>query len=523
VERGGFDVVFTPDPCFGYPARTSIQCFILGEDMVNINPVTGACEPVLAPSFTGITDVFGNGFIQDPGLQWRPDPILACVWNSPNGSFDQFLGIFRMQFTTKGVKPQPQGLVPGSAMFTLMPTASPCSAQAFFAPSCYATGQVIFYTTSNGLGEVDLRPFINRFNQGVTDLSLVTTLANTPVVVGRAGGIVMDPRWDANNGLHTFIYMVNRRTGTIDVLDSRTLKRLGRFTGFSSPRDVTIATDFARARTTLFVSDFASSQMVGIDLNGIAVNFGGQPGAPTPCENIKDQQSSRIFINTGRGPSGIAADSFLLARVMTANTLDNSVSLANVQTGKAIRDMDAGSTPVDCDWSLIQFGGIRICMIANQGGPNAPNGSIAMYIQSPPIPGGFQGAAQNRDAVEATFTDNIKNPVTIWGNQQWLNPISGNSVPIEWWVPNTGGQTVTNLSLNFTGIFGVSIAPRSNGDFDVGFNPRSVLRDPFYPNAFVFASVSGSGELAGFDPLRSINPTRVRVPGVGALFTCFTH
>ncbi len=45
-----------------------------------------------------------------------------------------------------------------------------------------------------------------------------------------------------------------------DLTDQLLHQRLGRFGGFSKPRDVTISTDFARSQTTLYVSDFAANQ-----------------------------------------------------------------------------------------------------------------------------------------------------------------------------------------------------------------------------------------------------------------------
>lgn len=178
-----------------------------------------------------------------------------------------------------------------------------------------------------------------------------------------------------------------------------------------------------------------------------------------------------------------------------------------------IGTLDVGTTPVDTDWSIIGFGTYRLAMIANQGGLNDPDGSISMYINGPPVIGSgfftpnFAGAALTRNAIEATFTEGIKNPVAIWGNQQWMNR-AGNSVPIEWWVANTGGETVINLQTATTGVFGVTISPQATGTFNVGPNPRHVVRDPFHPNAFVFASVTGIGGLAYASTRHGASPPR---------------
>ena len=109
------------------------------------------------------------------------------------------------------------------------------------------------------------------------------------------------------------------------------------------------------------------------------------------------------------------------------------------------------------------------------------------------------------------------------GNQQWLNPFSGNSVPIQWLIPNTGGRDISQYFLSITGLFGLSINARPNQTFEVGNNPTSVVRDAYYPGGFWFASVSGEGQVAGIDFGRPIPPTKIRVPGVRRLWTAFTH
>jgi hypothetical protein len=307
------------------------------------------------------------------------------------------------------------------------------------------------------------------------------------------------------------------------VLDSRNLQTLGRFSGFSSPRDISISTDLSMARTTMFVSDFAANELVALDMQGLTVSFSGQPGATTPCEAIKDNASQRTSIPTGRGPTAVAADSYLLGRVASANTLDSSITVVNVQDNTVRGTYEVGSNPVDLDWSIVGFGNIRPCMVTNQGGLNDPSGSVSLYLQAPPLSGGFLGAGQNRDGIESTFVDGVKNPTGIWGNQQWLNPFTGNSIPIVWYVANTGGGSILDLRLNITGLFGVSVTPSVVQTKEVGPNPSFATLDPFYPNAFLFAAVSGIGSLAAMDPNRPVPPTLTFVGQLRRYSTCFTH
>ena len=508
LERRGFDVVFTPDPCFGYPPQTTIQFLMQGQNQA------GTAAPV--------TDVFGNAFVRDPGLQWSFN-AAAGVWESPNGTFDDATGVFRTQFQTKGVKPRPVGLVPGSPHYNLTPFAGPCSVATpgVFSPSCYATGRVFLYSTGNGLGEIDLTPFIARFNQGITDFSLVSVVANSPVRIGRPLGLLVDPRFDVNAGLHTFLYVVDQRTQSIAVLDSRNLQVLGRFAGFSSPRDIGIASDAGNARMSMFVSEFAANQLVVLDMKAYTVSLSGQPGAASPCEAIQDASERRAFIATGRGPTSVSADGVLRSRVATTNTLDSSLTVVNVANNSVRGTFETGTNPVDFDWiSQIGFG-LFVGCTANQGGLVDPDGSVSMYLNGQ-IGGGTPGAAQVVDGIDATLTDQIKNPTSIWGNSQRLN-IFFNSSPAVWYVANTGGTDVHQLVVTSSGLFGQSIGPGITLTFEVGPNPSSAIPDPYYPYAFLFASVLGTGRFAGVDPGRPLPAQTIRVPGIRRLFTCYSH
>jgi hypothetical protein len=521
LARKGFDLVITPDPCFGYPPKTNVQFIIQGQ---------GASAPATS---SAVTDVFQNKFRRDTGLQWQADPTIPTLYHSPNGEFDELTGQYKLVFQTKGVRPPPQGLRPGGPMMNYPPPyAAPCQALLWFAPSCFVSGNCVHYTTNSGLGEMDLRAFITRFNQGITDFSLISILPNTPVRLGRPAGVTFDPRLiGPGNGLfsfHTYIYVVDERTQTVQVVRSDNFQILGRLGGFSSPRDVSVSTNTSQSATTLYVSNFGSNQLVGVDLEGITVSFTGQPGAPSPCEALKDNLKNRAIISVGAGPTEVSADCYLQQRVMVCNSLENSITIVNVKTNEVLNTYETGSNPVSCDWNTWQFGGIRPALIANQGGLNDPDGSVSLYLQSPPIGGlGFPAAAQNRDGIEGALTDNVKNPTHVWGNQKWIDPPPPfgtlTSVPIFWYVSNTGGDSVLDLRLSFSGLFGVQISPSLNKKTFVGLNPTSAVPDAFYPNGIQFASVVSIGSMTAVNPVRSIAPVPILVPGIRRLYTPYTN
>jgi YVTN family beta-propeller protein len=522
LTRGGFDIVLTPDPCFGLPPKTNIQVIFQGQG-----------KGVGSSQTNAITDVFQNKFGRDLSLAWTVDPTIQTLYHSPNGDFDEVTGQFKMVFQTKGVRPPPQGLKPGGPMMNFPPPyASPCNALLWLAPSCKVSGNCVNYTTDSSFGELDLRQYIARFNQGVTDYSLISILPNTPVKMGRPAGVTFDPRIIGQLGtasdFHTYIYIVDEKTGTVEVVRSDNFKIVGRFTGFSSPRDVSVSTNPQQSATTLYVSAFGANQVVGLDLETIAVTFGTQPGQVSPCAAIKDNQKTRATITTGAGPTEVSADSYLHQRVMVTNSLSNSVAIINPATNKVLKTYDVGSFPISCDWCTFNFGQIKFAMIANQGGLNDPDGSVSLYVNSPPLSGSFPGAAQVRDGVEATFTDGVKNPTHVFGNLKWITPPPPSnppltSAPIFWLISNTGGRTVMNVGVQFSGLFGIAITPTVNGTFDCGLNPTSACGDAFYPNGDDYMSVVGTGSVSVVDPTRSLDPFPVPVPGVRRLFTCYTN
>jgi YVTN family beta-propeller protein len=537
LARGGFDVVFTPDPCFGYPAKTTIAFNIQG-----YNSSPAAATKVS----TTLTDEFKNKFTRDSGLQWTADPTAVIpvtvpptpgqgtsyLWHSPLGDYDDVTGLYTMRFQTKGIKPSPQALRPGSRMNTIQypPGTQPCSGPYWLSNSCIVSGQCVLYTTENGLGEMDLRAFLARYGTGITDFSQIAIVPNAPVRLGRPGGLVTDPRLITILGpnlFHTFIYVVDQATNTVAVVRSDNFQVMGRLGGFTSPRDVTIMLSQSLSSTTLYVSDFATGQVVAVDLEGISVNFTTQPGSPSPCAAIKDNQNHRQVIEVGQGPTGIVSDSYWQGRVFVCNTLENTVSDINPQTNKERKKMNVGGNPAAAAFSEFQAETILWGMIVNQGGLNDPQGSVSMYINSPPLSGGFVGAGQKRDGVETTFTDGIRNPTDVWGDIDWITPPPPaspwlTSIHRHWFVANTGGTTVTELNVAFTGVFGVSVDPVVKGTTEVGRNPTGTIPDSYFPDVFCFAASAGTGSFMGFDPARSIPATAISAPGIRKLYTPYS-
>jgi hypothetical protein len=312
TERNGFDVVFTPDPCFGYPPKSTIEFKMQGKPIADPTaPPTSICRN--PPAVAAVTDLFGNQFTRDAGLQWVKN-AATNFYDSPNGSYEDCTGSFRCQFQTRGTTPRPIGMIPGTSQWNAY---APCGAvQVVYAVQCDGIGRVFFYTTGTGLGEIDITGIISYFNiWGIQDFTRSNVVANSPVRIGRPTGMMVEPRWDPLFPGDTFIYVVDQRSASVLVLNSINLQVLGRFTGFSSPRDIGLSTDFSGAKTgptrvTMFVSDFGAQNVTTLDLTSLSVSLVGQPNKASPCESIQDNASLRTVIPVGRGPTEVAGDSY---------------------------------------------------------------------------------------------------------------------------------------------------------------------------------------------------------------------
>jgi hypothetical protein len=545
LARGGFDLVFTPDSCFGYPPKADINMTIQGD-----NPGRTQVTPNVPPVANAVTDMFQNKFTRDGGLQWVPDAATPLVFHSPNGTYDTVTGVFTLHFQTKGTKPAPVGLRPSNPQ-DLWQTANPCYTHVggtFGSPSCVNGGNNLIYTTNNGLGELDLRTALNAFNslQQPDFAKQMSILPNTPIRLGRPGGVVFDPRvilpqfsptgvlLNPATAFHTYIYVVNEKTGTVDVVRSDTFKTMGRLAGFQAPRDVGVSTDFNNSKVELYVSNFGSNEVTMVDLANISVTAGAQPGAKSPCTELKDKVNHRVTLKVGSGPTEIAADGFLGTGVMVCNSLEGSITWIDPAKNTVVKSYESGSNPSSVDWIGFGFGGaIRFALIACQGGLNDPFGSVDMFFYGPPgiVGQGYiwQRASVSHDGIEASFTDGVRNPTTVFGNSSWLTgqgiSTSNNaqSGP-QWFVSNTGGKTVMNFSYTVQGLYAQTLAPLLLNTLEVGPNPGSSIPDPYYGyQQFLFTAVLGSGRVVGQD-YQSSNPADgIQVPGVRRLFSCFTH
>ncbi|MCG3135417.1 MAG: hypothetical protein HMLKMBBP_03068 [Planctomycetes bacterium] len=261
------------------------------------------------------------------------------------------------------------------------------------------------------------------------------------------------------------------------------------------------------------------------------MNLNGQPGAPSPCDAIRDTPRNRTSIATGAGPRSITSDSFILNKCLTTNSLDSSVTVIDVKQSKAVNTHKTGSNPVDADFTMFAFGGVDIAAVVNQGGVQDPNGSVSMYLRIPRV-NIFQDA---RDGIESTLTDGVKNPTAVFAVQQWVdcNPLSprygyalstGTVAANQWFVANTGGDTVLDLRVSVQGSFGQLVSFNPAATRKVGLNPTSAMYDGFNPTApYLWVALGGLGQVGGMEPTRVLPPVTKSVPGVRRFFTAFTH
>ncbi|MCI0636215.1 MAG: hypothetical protein L0206_20225, partial [Actinobacteria bacterium] len=273
---------------------------------------------------------------------------------------------------------------------------------------------------------------------------------------------------------------------------------------------------------TLWVTDFAARQVVAVDLSSITPSLGGQPDSLSPCDAIKENTKARATIEVGNGPTDVSCDSYLQNRALVVNSLEYSVSLIDVKRQSVLKDYQVGGNPLSCDFTFNGFGAIDIGCITNQGGLTDPDGSVSLYLRAPPLQNFYPALGQNRDGIESTLTEGVKNPTYGWGNQEWAGG-NGVSRPQAFFVPNTGGKTILDLRINITGVFGLLITLRANQSREVGFNPTGVMLDPYWPNVDLYACVAGEGRFGGMDLNRNTPIETITVPGIRRIFTCYSH
>ena len=465
LKRNGFDIVFTPDPCVGLPPATTVVFRMLGANNVSF-----------------IRDLVGNPLVGD------------IVTNE-----------VQFQFNTKGVKPLPIALNmhdPGSPRFFGSP--NPFLAYVATRDRVYAfdTSAAMYQYQVNFTTEVALVQQVLETNRRPTLATPPTSWFYGPLYggdyeakLGQCGEAIIDWRWDGNGT--TYIYMIDQADESVAILNSATGRVEGHFKGLGTPRGIGMTSPGSAGNTpVLLVSNFGQATVTAIDIGPIT------PGQPicTAVKELEDDKSRRVFMPTGRNPSGVAAywgtQGIPAAGVVSQADGEFQVfdprSLAPLNgsfLGVLSESYGVGENPIDCGWSpYFPLQGWIFAFIANQGGVQNPTGSVSLWWNATT---GFNPFNSRSGTIATTVTEGINIPGLITVN----NTNYGN-----WFhVPNTGSDDIAGLDVSFVGGY-IYTTPTVSvvTSRPVGDNPTSMSFAGYLGVDIAFVPLPGLGVVGAY-------------------------
>jgi YVTN family beta-propeller protein len=248
----------------------------------------------------------------------------------------------------------------------------------------------------------------------------------------------------------------------------------------------------AISATTLYVTNFANDSITALDIGQVSPV--GTLGATDVLKGLS-AFDKRNDLTIGRGPRG-AARSLAANLVFTANQLENSCTVVDSANFKVTTTFPIGTNPQDVaatpNYPNVGYFAFISCL----GGGQDENGSVALYWN---VPNGLQAN------------------ITGFKNPKGLAFDNGASV----WVANSGGDTVSRLTLAFAGSgFAATILPIIDATVTTGRNPVDVTVEPYWPSRgaaaqAVISADRGDSQLTFLDPNQPSRPVfRIMIPGI---------
>jgi hypothetical protein len=493
LKRDGFDLVFIPDPCTGLTPGTTIVVRMLGTYDPTNPPAPLPSTPVY------IKDKVGNGLVGDSA-------------NNYEVSF---------QFNTKGA----QRLYPtffgamGSPRIGLNN-----SSVAFVSSNKETIAFEMGGVRAEYIVNFALNPIYVQQILATSGIPTIFTVGGIPVAwayVGSMGGdfridfekageAVIDWRVDPLT-LLTYIYQVDEGKEAVIIADNSS-KVQGKFKGLGTPKGIGISGPGAAGNNPfLYVTNYSQATLTGIPLGLI------QPGKNicTAVQELNDDASKRVYMQTGRNPSGVAAEYFGTAFGVVVNQADNEIQMFDLGTlkdfnhlgqGTLQKTYQVGANPIDAGWSPpLNGGAIIFCYVSNLGDINEPNGSVSLWWNNTSLNGLFNSLS---GAVAATVTDGLTQP-----GRPTSDPLR-----LQCWVPNTGSDDVSRLDIAIIGGFtGSAVSATVGLSKPLGLNPTSVTWTGYptgNPVELCFATLAGLGQVAVWEKSAAIGPvTYLQAPG----------
>jgi hypothetical protein len=487
LKRDGFDMVFTPDPCVGFPPATTIVVRLLGVGGGNI---------------TWIKDRVGNGMAGDPS----------------NANQLQF------QFNTRGVKPLPISTnmwKPGSPLIFGAPTPLIAYVSTLNRTFAFDVSGATLEQLLNRRIDPSLVQQVLQNNRRPIQTSATTWGygaiygGDYEAKLGRAGEAVIDFRFDVPTG-DTYIYQIDEADESVVILHSATGKAEGRFKGVGTPKGLSVHP--SNSVPLLLVSNHGQGTVTGIPLGAV------QPGKPicTAVKELNDDQTKRRFLQVGRNPAGIGCHYAGLRISGVVNQGDSELQIFDPGTlgtitnsgglGKLTSKYAVGENPFDVGFSPYDaINGWIFAYVINQGGPTKPQGSMSVWWNST----GFTIFDSRSGTIVATVEESLDVPGRVMPD-----PTS-----FRCFVPNTAGDSVSEMRLTTVGGFlYITFNVTVYADREVGDNPTSITWTGIGGLDYALATLAGTGQVAVYPLGDAITePALFNVPGCRYAFSIWNN
>jgi hypothetical protein len=354
--------------------------------------------------------------------------------------------------------------------------------------------------------------------QQVLETNRRPTLANPPVAwfygalyggdyeakLGQCGEAILDWRLDGATGA-TYYYMIDEADESVAIVNSATGRIEGHFNGIGTPKGIAMTSIFSAGSTPiLFVTNYGQATLTGVDIGPI------QPGLPicTAVQELQDDTSRRLFMPTGRNPSGVAAywGTQGIPAAGLVNQADGEFQIFDPRTlapsgssflGVLSESYSVGENPIDCNWSpYFPLQGWIFAYIVNQGGIQNPKGSVSVWWNATT---GFTPFNSRSGTIATTVTDGINIPGRVTANNATLGK--------SFYVPNTGSDTVVGLDLTFVGGYiYTTINASVTASRPVGDNPTGISWTGVLGADVAFVPLPGLGVVGAFPLDGTITP-----------------
>jgi hypothetical protein len=449
-----------------------------------------------------IRDLVGNGFVGDPANNNE----------------------YQLQFNTKGVKPIVSRFI------------TPCVNAPRLNPNVLWSTET-FAVTNRGTYAFDcaaaLRSYIDNFT---FDVSLSRQVkqgnpatwqyclgtwgnANTTfngdweARLGKPGEAVVD--WRVSGIGDSYIYQVDEANDSVAIINSGNGVIEGHFVGVGTPKGITISGPGSTGLSpVIYVANYAQGTVTGIPIGTI------QPGNPicTAVQELRDDLSKRVFLQTGKNPNGVACEYFGLRVGAVVNQADNELQIFDPQSlqpingngvGNISQRFTVGENPVDVAFSpYLPLQGWIFAYVVNQGGPTNPDGSVSLWWNSTGLIGLFASAS---GSVPANLTDGIEAPGRPSSDPRALNA----------WICNTASDDVVKATITVVGSgLGSAISLDGTNRRVVGPNPMRMAWGGPSGAQVGFVALAGAGQVGAWELNGVIGPPVLfPLPGVSSMFS----